>query len=208
MSRDIFPIAGKDLTNYLLNLCITQKESGKKNYVDNLIAKDIKEQTSLCVFDPELENKRIKEGVDKYDKEFVLPDGNSLIINSERFILSEPLFNPKLIHMDYISLAEAIANIVKSWERENWEELISNIILSGGASLIPGLKDRLNNELKKYFPDKINEKTNIIALSGREHMSWIGASILYLKNQLQKGWIVNPTPRPPSSGNIEQNGEI
>jgi actin beta/gamma 1 len=206
MSRDIFPIAGKDLTNYLLNLCITQKESGKKNYVDNLIAKDIKEQTSLCVFNPELENKRIKEGVDKYDKEFVLPDGNSLIINSERFMLSEPLFNPRLIHMDYINIANAIANIVKSWERENWEELISNIILSGGASLIPGLKDRLKDELKKYFPDKINEKTNIIALSGREHMSWIGASILFLKDQIKKGWIANPTPRPPSSTDVIQNG--
>lgn len=205
MSRDIFPIAGKELTNHLLNLCVTQKESGKKNYVDNLIAKEIKEETSLCVFNVEAEKKRIKEGVNKYDKEFVLPDGSALKINFERFMLSEPLFDPKLIHIDYFSLAEAISKIIRSWDRENWEELISNIILSGGGSLIPGLKDRLKDELKKFFPDKINEKINIIALSGREHMSWIGTSILYLKNQLQKGWIDNPTPRPPSTTNIEKN---
>ncbi len=207
-SRDIFPIAGKDLTAHLLTLCVTQKESGKKNYVDYLIAKDIKEQSSLCVFNVEVEHKRIKEGVLKYDKEFILPDGNRLVINSERFMLSEPLFDPKLIHMDYINLPEAISEIIKSWERENWEELISNIILSGGASLIPGLKDRLKIELKKDFPDKISEKTNIIALSGREHMSWIGASILYLKNQLQKGWVPNPTPRPPPKPiNTKPDGE-
>ncbi|GAH30776.1 unnamed protein product, partial [marine sediment metagenome] len=28
--------------------------------------------------------------------------------------------------------------------------------------------------------------------SGRENMGWIGASVLYSKDQLKKGWISNP----------------
>ncbi|MBN1801692.1 MAG: hypothetical protein JW891_09320 [Candidatus Lokiarchaeota archaeon] len=191
MSRDVYPIAGKDLTTFLLNLCITHKKSGKKNYIDTLIAREIKDKTSTCVLNAKAEAKRIREGVNKYDKIINLPDGNSLMINSERFMLAEPLFNPKLIHMDYFSLAEAISKVIKTWAREDWEELLSNIILAGGGSLIPGLKDRLKIELKNFFPDKITSKINVISLAGREHMSWIGASILYLKNQFQKGWIEN-----------------
>ncbi|MFX1396431.1 MAG: hypothetical protein ACFFAS_05230 [Promethearchaeota archaeon] len=191
MSRDVFPIAGKDLTAFLLSLCILHKKSGKKNYIDNLIAREIKEKTSLCVLDVKVEDNRIKQGVNKYDKTINLPDGSSLKINSERFMLAEPLFNPKLIHIDYYSLAEAISRVIKTWAREDWEELLANVILAGGGSLIPGLKDRLKIELKKLFPEKISSKINVISLAGREHMSWIGASILFLKNQLQKGWIDN-----------------
>lgn len=199
MSRDTFPVSGKDLTNYLLNLSVTQKGSEKKNYIDELIAKEIKEKTSICVLNADAEKKRIGDGVTKYDKIINLPDGNSLKIDYERFMLSEPLFDPTLLHIDYFSIAEAIANVIKSWDRENWEELISNIILSGGGSLIPGLKDRLKVELQKHFPEKINPKINIIAVTGREHMSWIGASLLFLKKQLEKGWIENPIPPNPPS---------
>jgi actin-like protein 6A len=89
-------------------------------------------------------------------------------------------------------LPEAISKVIKSWDRENWEEIMENVVLSGGGSLIPGLKERLKVELKKYFSDKINNKINVIAPSGRESMAWIGASILHLRNQLTEEWKPNP----------------
>ena len=51
----------------------------------------------------------------------------------------------------------------------------------------------MENEIKKYFAEKISEKINVIAVSGRENMSWIGASILYSRDQLKKGWILHPS---------------
>ena len=192
MARDVFPIAGKELTTHMLNMSLIKKGTGKQLYLDNLIAKEIKEKTSLCVLNSKEEQKRISDGLTKYDKIINLPDGNSLKINKERFLLSEPLFNPGILHIDYINLAEAISKVVKSWDRENWEELISTIILAGGGSLISGLKDRLKVELQKFFPPKINPQINVIAVSGRDNMAWIGASILFLKKQLVKGWIENP----------------
>ena len=121
-----------------------------------------------------------------------MPDGSSLKINQERFLVSEPLFNPKIIHVDYISLAEAISKVIKTWDRENWKELVSNIILSGGGSLFHGLGERLQDELQKYFSDKLKNDIKVVAASGREHLSWIGASILFTKGDLNKGWIENP----------------
>ncbi len=196
MARDSFPIAGEELTNYLLNMILTKKSSEKKPYLEKWLAKEIKEKVSLCVLNPKEEIKQIKKGFTNYDQVINFPDGTSLEINYERFMISEAIFDPKIIHIDYIGLAEAIANVIKSWDRENWEELISIIVLSGGGSLIPGLKERLAIELKGHFSDKINQKINVIAVSGRENMGWIGASILYSKSEL-KGWTRNPKIKIP-----------
>ncbi len=192
MAKDIFPISSKDLTNYMLNLLISKKYFEETLYVDEMIAKEIKERYSLCTLSPKKEIKKIKEGLTKYDREITLPNNLKLNINIERIQVSEPLFDPKIIHVDYMSLAEAVSKVIKAWDRENWEELISNIIFAGGGSLIPGLAERLKNELKNFFSEKLQDKINVIAPSGRENMGWIGASILYSKEQLNKGWIENP----------------
>jgi len=192
MARDVFPISGKQLTDYFLNLILTRIGTKKSIYIDNSIAKEIKEKLSLCLLDPKEEQKRVKEGLTKYDRIIDLPDGSNLKINLERFLLTEPLFNPRLAHVDYISLAEAVSKVIKTWERENWEELIPNIILSGGGSLIPGLDKRLEFELQAFFSEKLKNKIKVIAASGRDNMGWIGASILYSKEKLNKGWVENP----------------
>jgi len=192
MARDMFPITGTDITKYFLNLILSKTSANKNVYLDKAIAKEIKERISLCVLDPNGEKKRVKEGLTKYDRVVNLPDGSQLNLNSERFLLSEPLFDPKIIHIDYMSIAEAISKVVKSWDRENWEELISNVVLSGGSSLISGLSERLELELQKHFSEKLKPKIKVVAASGRENMGWIGASVLYSKDQVKKGWIHNP----------------
>ena len=197
MARDVFPVAGKDLTNHLINLIITKKASTINLYLEKWLAKEIKEKTALCVLKPEAEIESIRQGFTNYDQEINFPDGSNLGINLERFMLTEPFFDPKLIRIDYMGLPEAISKVIQSWDRENWEELIANIILSGAGSLIPGLKERLKMEIMKYFSEKISQKVGIIAAAGRENMSWLGASILHSKNELQEGWI-------PNSENKEQ----
>ena len=192
MAKDVFPISSKDLTNYLLTLLISKKYFEENLYIDEVIAKKIKERYSLCVLHPEEEIKKVKEGLTKYDRMISLPNNMKVKINIERIQVSEPLFDPKIIHVDYMSLAEAVSKVIKAWDRENWEELIPNIILAGGGSLISGLAERLKVELMSFFSDKIKNKINVIAPSGRENMAWIGASILYSKEQLNKGWIENP----------------
>ena len=192
MARDVFPITGTDITEYFLNLILSNSSATKNLYLDKDIAKEIKEQISLCVLDPNEEKKRVKEGLTKYDRVVDLPDGTKLNLNSERFLLSEPFFDPKIIHVDYISIAEAISKAVKSWDRENWEDLLTTIVLAGGTSLISGFSERLELELQKHFSEKLKSKIKIIAASGRENMGWIGASVLYSKDELKKGWISNP----------------
>ena len=192
MARDTYPISGKDLTRYLLNLILKKKVSGESVYLDKMITKEIKDKLSLCILDPDGEVKRIKDGFTKYNRTIDLPDGTSLEINSERFLFVEPLFKPALIHIDYMGLPEAISKVIRFWDRENWEDLLPNIIIVGGSSLIPGLDKRLKFEISKYFSDKIREKINVIAVSGRENIGWIASSVIWAQGKLKKGWIQNP----------------
>ena len=192
MARDTFPIAWKDLTNYLLNLLLKRRSGERIEYLDKIITKEIKEKLSLCITDPESEIRRIKDGFTKYNSTIDLPDGSHLEINSERFQLTEPLFDPSLIHIDYIGLPEAIAKVIKAWDREDWSDLLPNIILAGGGSLIPGLEKRLKIEISKYFSEKIRDQIKVLAASGRDNMSWVGASVLWIQKKLNKGWENNP----------------
>ena len=205
MARDIFPISGKDLTNHLLNMILTKKSSETAIYLDYMTAKEIKERLSLCVLDPIEEMKRIKSGLTVYNRNFNLPDSSNIEINLERFMLIEPIFDPTLIHIDYIGLGETVAKVIKTWDRENWEELVPNIILSGGGSLVPGLDKRLELDLANYFSTKIKDKIKVTAASGRENMGWIGGSILYSQGKLKKGWEDNPILKGKNLENTNQN---
>jgi len=198
MARDTFPISGKDLTTALLNLLL--KGAGKTVYLDQMITKEIKEKLSVCVLNPEGEIKRIKDGLTKYKSSVDLPDGSKLEINSERFQLVEPLFDPSLIHIDYIGLPEAIVKVIRTWDREDWIELLPSIVLVGGGSLIPGLEKRLQLEISKFFSEKIRDKIAVIATTGRDTMSWVGASVLWAQGKLEKGWEYNPNASTEEDG--------
>jgi len=198
MASDTFPISGKDLTTALLNMLL--KGAGKTVYLDKMIAKEIKEKLSVCVLDPEGEVKRIKDGLTKYKSSVDLPDGSKLEINSERFQLVEPLFDPSIIHIDYIGLPEAIAKVIRTWDRENWVELLPNIVLAGGGSLIPGLDKRLQIEISKFFSERLRNQINVIATTGRDTMSWVGVSVLWAQDKLTKGWEYNPKASTEEEG--------
>jgi actin-related protein len=157
-----------------------------------MIAKEIKEKLSVCVLDPEGELKRLKDGLTKFKSFIDLPDGSKLEINSERFQLVEPLFDPSKIHIDYIGLPEAIAKLIRTWDRENWVELLPNIVLAGGGSLIPGLEKRLKLEISKFFSERLRDKINVLSATGRDTIGWVGASVLWAKGKLTKGWEYNP----------------
>lgn len=204
MARDTFPIAGKDLTNHFLNILLTKKGSGRIEYLDHFIANEIKEKFALCILDSEEEIKRIKDGFTKYNSTIELPDGTKLEINSERFQLVEPLFDPSIIHIDYIGLPEAIAKVIRTWDRQDWIALLPHIVLAGGGSLIPGLDKRLEIEISKYFSDKLRENIKVLGPSGRENIGWIGASVLWAQGKLSKGW-ENKSSVGEGAQNIENN---
>lgn len=56
------------------------------------------------------------------------------------------------------------------------KDLYSNIVLSGGTTMFPGIDDRLHKEITSLASSAM--KIKIIAPSERKYSTWIGGSIL------------------------------
>ena len=65
-------------------------------------------------------------------------------------------------------------------------DLYTNIVLSGGTTLFPGLPDRLTKELVALAPTAM--KVKVVAPPERKYSVWIGGSILASLSTFQNLW--------------------
>ena len=68
-----------------------------------------------------------------------------------------------------------------------WRELFSNVVLSGGTTMFPGIVERLSKELVSLAPAAM--KVKVVAPPERKYSVWIGGSILSSLVTFQSMWI-------------------
>ena len=56
------------------------------------------------------------------------------------------------------------------------KDLYSNIVLSGGTTMFPGIADRMSKDINALAPSSM--KIKVVAPPGRKYSVWIGGSIL------------------------------
>ena len=66
------------------------------------------------------------------------------------------------------------------------QSLYSNIVLTGGSTLFPGLCERLHKELSSMAYER---EINIIAHPERKYGAWLGGSQLVLSGAVDSKWI-------------------
>jgi actin len=167
-------LSGQDITKFLQKLMrqagytlITSKE--KKTL------KEIKEK--YCYITPDFQEEvKIAKEISKIQKEHLTPDGNKIIIATERFTATESIFTPSIMGKELPPLHEALYEAIIQSDIDYHKELFNNIILSGGNTLFPGLKERITKELKKIVPETIIVK--VIAPEDRMITTWFGGSLL------------------------------
>ncbi|GMH39782.1 hypothetical protein BSKO_07680 [Bryopsis sp. KO-2023] len=76
-----------------------------------------------------------------------------LVVNNERFMVPEVLFNPSDIGIEQAGLAETIVQAVNASNPVLHSILFSNIVLTGGVCQCPGFKERLVADLRPLVPD-------------------------------------------------------
>lgn len=92
---------------------------------------------------------------------------------SARFRAVEGLFNPEIWGLDGQGIHKLIFKAIQSSSMDLRREMARNIYLCGGMSQIPGLKERLEIELKKLFPVNLKVKVNRSEYS--YHSAYLGA---------------------------------
>ncbi len=178
-------LAGRDVTNYLQRL-LRQNGHSFNTTAEKEIVRDIKEKLCYVAIDPEKEM-TLANRVAGMEKSYMLPDGETISMGISRFLAPECFFNPSVLGKELNPIDDSIVAAISECDVDLRRDLYGNIVLSGGSTMFPGVKERLTKEIKEQIPESVDVK--IIAPPERMYSVWIGGSILASLKTFDRMWI-------------------
>ncbi|TVU16797.1 hypothetical protein EJB05_36952, partial [Eragrostis curvula] len=185
-------LAGRDITENLMKI-FTERGYSFTTSAEREIVSDIKQNLAYVASDykkelesaqKELESAKRSSSI---DKTYELPDGREITIGAERIRCAEILFQPSFIGMEAPGIHNTTYDSIMKCDVDIRKDLYSNIVLSGGTTMFPGLADRMTMEIKRLAPGSM--KIKVVAPSERNYSVWIGGSVLASLSTFQQMWI-------------------
>ncbi len=178
-------IGGRDITEHLRRL-LRARGYALTSSAEKEIVRDIKERLCYVAIDPAKEM-ALADKVSGMEKTYTMPDGSTIVLGQERFLAPEVFFQPSAIGSEEIPVHELIFNAIQKCDVDIRPHLYSNIVLSGGSTMFPGLRERLSKELQALVPEGVEIK--VVAPPERRYSVWIGGSILASLKTFAKMWV-------------------
>uniref|UniRef100_A0A4W6E3Q7 Actin-related protein 2 n=1 Tax=Lates calcarifer TaxID=8187 RepID=A0A4W6E3Q7_LATCA len=178
-------IAGRDITRYLIKLLLLRGYAFNHS-ADFETVRMMKEKLCYVGYNIEQEQKLALETTVLVES-YTLPDGRVIKVGGERFEAPEALFQPHLINVEGVGVAELLFNTIQAADIDTRAEFYKHIVLSGGSTMYPGLPSRLERELKQLYlervlkgdVDKLSKfKIRIEDPPRRKHMVFLGGAVL------------------------------
>jgi len=178
-------IAGRDITRYLIKLLLLRGYAFNHS-ADFETVRIMKEKLCYVGYDIEQEQKLALETTVLVES-YTLPDGRVIKVGGERFEAPEALFQPHLINVEGVGVAELLFNTIQAADIDTRPEFYKHIVLSGGSTMYPGLPSRLERELKQLYLERVlrgeREKLSKFKIRiedppRRKHMVFMGGAVL------------------------------
>jgi actin len=165
-------IAGRAITQHMVNLLTADgisTQGGESAWRE--IVKKMKESTCYVTLDAEAEKAKASEST-QCQTTYELPDGQTVQINTPRFLACEALFNPGLIKEgdEALGMSDLASKSIKECDLDIRKDLYENIILSGGSTMYEGLADRISQDVDRLCPQQGQVK--VIATKDRYYSVW------------------------------------
>jgi actin-related protein len=193
-------LGGRDLTDYLTRMLTERGYFLDQTADERQIVRDIKERLAYVSldFDTEMEEaiashwevsasrwqQRHRDGPG--EKSYELPDGNTIIVGSERFRCPEVLFQPRLAGNKAAGIHDAAFQSIMHCDADMREDLFASVVLSGGTTMIAGVRERMAQELAALAP---STRVKVVASPERRHSAWVGGSIIASLSTSHQMWI-------------------
>ncbi|KAM8826865.1 uncharacterized protein ACB058_020002 isoform 2-T2 [Synchiropus picturatus] len=181
-----FPLAGSDVTMHLKKLLQEQGVSLRTS-AELEIVREMKEKCCCVAQDYE---KEMTQGAPSMSEMcFTMPDGQVVTLGTERFRAPEILFKPEQIGRDHRGMHESVFKSVINSDIDLRRSLLGNIVLSGGNTLLPGLPERLQSELRALVPGDVVGSVRVSSPTDRDFSVWRGGAVLASMQSFCSAWI-------------------
>ena len=178
-------LAGRDLTEYMRKL-LNEVGLNFSSSAEAETVRDVKEKLCYVALDYEAEVAAYNNSTQN-NKIYELPDGQTITVGSQRFRCPEALFKPMLIGKEMPGFHEISYQSILKCDVDIRKDLYSNIVMSGGTTMYPGIPERLSKEITALAPSTM--KIKVVAPAERKFLVWIGGSILSSLSTFQTMWI-------------------
>jgi len=177
-------LAGNALTDYLAHILCDPSSSIdlRKPEMRSTVIR-IKEE--LCTVSMDFDNE-----VDVFggkEKTFEMPDGSEITVHNQIIRCPELMFRPIMNHLEVKGLHELVHKTSMDCDVDVRKDLFGNIVMAGGTTMFPFMKERLQEDVQKKVAESV--KVKVTAPPERRVSAWIGGSILSSLEQFQAMWI-------------------
>ena len=154
------PLGGRDLDTLLAKLLAIHDTARLAKTNDRETLRSIKESKCFC--------RKSAEVSDCEHVDFRLPDGHTISLGRERFVVAEALFKPSYVGIEgEAGVAGLVSDCIRNSPIDLTKPLASNIILCGGSSLFEGFAQRLTSEVKQRVSANMSREVKVVASPDR-----------------------------------------